>query len=61
MTLTGSASKGYKCYVSISGKQAVLRSLYVKTKPGNPMSVEYVELRGVTVEGGEAVTEQVRP
>lgn len=61
MTLTGSAGKGYTCYVSISGKQAILQSLYVKTKPGNPMSVEYVELRGVTVDGGEAVTEQVRP
>ena len=61
MTLTGSAAKGYRCYVTISGKQAVLQSLYVKTKPGNPMSVEYVELRGVTVDGGEAVTEQVRP
>ena len=61
MTLTGSAAKGYRCYVTISGKQSVLQSLYVKTKPGNPMSVEYVELRGVTVDGGEAVTEQVRP
>lgn len=61
MTLTGSAAKGYRCYVTISGKQAVLQSLYVKTKPGNPMSVEYVELRGVTVDGEEAVTEQVRP
>ena len=61
MTLTGSAAKGYRCYVTISGQQAVLQSLYVKTKPSNPMSVEYVELRGVTVDGGEAVTEQVRP
>lgn len=61
MTLTGSASKGYDVHVAISGKPAILQSLYVKTKPGNPMSVEYVELRGVTVDGGEAVTEQVRP
>ena len=61
MTLTGNASKGYQCYVSINGKQAVLRSLFVKTKPGNPMSVEYVELRGVTVDGGEPISEQVRP
>ena len=61
MTLKGNASDGYACYTTIGGKPAQLKSLYVKTKPGNPMSVEYVELRGISVEGGEPVTEQVRP
>ena len=61
MTLKGNASDGYACYTTIGGKPAQLKSLYVKTKPGNPMSVEYVELRGISEEGGELVTEQVRP
>ena len=51
---------GYVCYIQINNKKAILKSLYVKASPRNPLSVEYVELRGVTVDSKEAVTERVK-
>ncbi len=33
--------------VRIAGRQAVLRRVYVKTKPGDPLGVDYIELFGV--------------
>lgn len=50
----------YACFVLINGQEAILQSLFVKTKPSNPMSVEYVELRGITTDGNQKVSEQVR-
>jgi len=50
---------GYVCTATIQGQPAVLRSLYVKTGAKNPMSVEYVELRGTAMEGGNAVSERI--
>ena len=50
----------YACFVRINGQESILQSLYVKSKPSNPMSVEYVELRGITVDGNQPVSEQVR-
>lgn len=51
---------GYVCYIQINNKKSILKSLYVKASPRNPLSVEYVELRGVTVDSNEAVTERVK-
>lgn len=50
----------YVCLVTIDNRQAILQSLYVKAKPGNPLSVEYVELQGVTTDTGIKVTERVK-
>lgn len=50
----------YVCLVTIDNQQAILQSLYVKAKPGNPLSVEYVELQGVTTDTGIKVTERVK-
>lgn len=51
---------GYACLVTINKQKALLRSLYVKAHPRNPLKVEYVELRGVSVATGRPVTERVR-
>lgn len=48
------------CTVIINNQQAILKSLYVKASPKNPLSVEYVELRGISVDTKEAVTEKVQ-
>lgn len=50
----------YVCLVTINNQQAILQSLYVKAKQGNPLSVEYVELRGVTTDTGINVSERVK-
>lgn len=49
----------YVCTVEIDNKTAILQSLYVKAKEGSFTSVEYVELRGVTIDSGQLVTERV--
>ncbi len=48
------------CTVLINNQQAILKSLYVKASPKNPLSVEYVELRGVSVDTREPLTERVK-
>lgn len=50
----------YVCYVTIDNQQAILRSLYVKASPNNPLSVEYVELQGISVATNQPVTERVK-
>lgn len=45
--------------VGINGQECRLQELYVKTK--GPMSVEYVELRGVAVANGKHETERIKP
>lgn len=50
----------YVCRAMIDNRPAILQSLYVKASPNNPLHVEYVELQGITVDTGTAVTEKVR-
>ena len=50
----------YVSITTIDGQSAILKSLYVKANPNNPLNVEYVELHGVTVETGEPVNEIVK-
>lgn len=50
----------YVCLITINNERAILQSLYVKANPKNPLSVEYVELRGVSVDNKQAVTERVK-
>lgn len=50
----------YICHTTIDGHPAILQSLYVKAHSKNPMSVEYVELRGITFDTHEAVTERIK-
>lgn len=50
----------YICQVKINGEESILRELYVKASPRNPVSVEYVELRGETLKDGTAVSERVQ-
>lgn len=50
----------YVCMTRIGNHPAILQSLYVKAKPGNPLSVEYVELQGVAIDSGKKVMERVK-
>lgn len=50
----------YICQVKINGQESILRELYVQASPRNPVSVEYVELRGETLKNGAAVNERVQ-
>lgn len=59
LTITRRDSR-YVCYITIDNQKAVLQSLYVKANPKNPLSVEYVELRGTSVATNQPVTEKVR-
>lgn len=49
----------YVCTLMINEEPAILNSLYVKAKESNSLSVEYVELRGVSMRTGEPLVEQV--
>lgn len=69
VTLTAYAGKAlkickwkgkYVCTTTISDQPAILQSLYVQSKPGNPLSVEYVELRGVSIDTRTPVSEKVK-
>ena len=50
----------YICQVKINGQESILRELYVKVSPRNSMSVEYVELRGETLNNGTTVSERIQ-
>lgn len=50
----------YICLTTIDNRPAILQSLYVKAKEGNPLSVEYVELQGTAIDTGEKVVERVK-
>lgn len=50
----------YICQVTINNRPAILRSLYVKSSSKNPLSVEYVELQGTTLDTQEMISEKVR-
>ena len=50
----------YVCLITINNLPSILHSLYVKASPRNPLSVEYVELRGVSLSDGQPVTERVK-
>ena len=50
---------GYVCTIDINKRKSVLKSLFVKSSPRNPLNVLYVELMGVDMETGEAVIERV--
>ena len=50
----------YICLININNQQAILQSLYVKANPKNPLSVEYVELRGISVSTKQPLTERVK-
>ena len=50
----------YVCLITIDGQQAELKSLYVKASPSNPLSVEYVELHGISQSTNQPVTERVK-
>lgn len=51
---------GYVCLIMIDKQEAVLQSLYVKAHPKNPLKVEYVELKGISVKTHQPVTERVK-
>lgn len=59
LTITQEGAKCI-CTVMINNQQAILKSLYVKANPKNPLSVEYVELRGISVDTQEPLTERVK-
>lgn len=52
--------KGFVCQVTIDNQPAQLRSLFVKANPHNPLKVEYVELRGLSLATHKPVSERVR-
>lgn len=58
LTIKKQGSK-YICTTTINNRPALLLSLYVKANPKNPLSVEYVELRGTDLETQKPLTERV--
>ena len=58
LTITQESSKCF-CYITINNQRAILKSLFVKANPKNPLSVEYVELTGLSVDTQEILTERV--
>ena len=50
----------YVCMTTIDNQPAILESLYVQTKSGSPLSVEYVELQGISTSTGAKVSERVK-
>ncbi|MDD6209096.1 MAG: DUF4833 domain-containing protein [Bacteroidales bacterium] len=59
LTICRQGSK-YVSITTIDNQSAILKSLYVKADPNNPLSVEYVELQGVSVNTGQPLTEIVK-
>ena len=49
----------YVCLIEINHQPAILRSLYVKAHPHNPLKVEYVELEGESLSSHQPVRERV--
>ncbi len=47
------------CLTEINKQKAVLKELYVKSKPHNGMKVEYVELRGIAIATKLPITERI--
>ena len=50
----------FTCFISINNREAILKTLHVKSKPKNPLSVEYVELTGIDSDGKTIVSERVK-
>lgn len=50
----------YVCFITINNHPAILKSLYVKAKPTNSLSVEYVELQGITADTQQPISERVK-
>ncbi len=50
----------YVCLMEIDKHIATLNSLYVKAKPNNSISVEYVELQGNALDTQQSVSERVK-
>lgn len=49
----------YVCTLMMNNQAAILQSLYVKAKESNSLSVEYVELKGLSIDTKQPVTERV--
>lgn len=49
----------YVCLININKQKAILKSLYVKAHPKNPLKVEYVELKGFSLSKQQYVTERI--
>jgi hypothetical protein len=49
----------YVCLITINKQTAILESLYVKANPINSLSVEYVELQGISSNTRQPVSERV--
>ena len=60
LTISKQEDGSYVCLITINDEQAVLQSLYVKAHPHNPLNVEYVELRGISLKTNEVITERVK-
>lgn len=58
LTLTCHQGK-WCCLVRIRQQEAILKSIYVKSRDHNPLKVEYVELKGCTLAGGRDVSERI--
>ena len=52
-------SSQYVCLIEINHQPAILRSLYVKAHPHNPLKVEYVELEGESLSTHQTLREKV--
>ncbi len=51
---------GYVCRTTINGKPSILKYIYVKVSDHNPISADYIELHGITLDADrQEVTERI--
>jgi len=51
----------YFCLIDINRQPSVLQMIYIKTKTGNSLQVEYVDIQGLDLATGAPVTERFTP
>ena len=61
ITMTQKSDGTYVCYITINNERAILQSLYVKSYPKNSLKVEYVELRGISLQTNKEISEKIKP
>jgi hypothetical protein len=62
--LKTSSTAGYKAYITINGELSELIRLYIKSQNnslGIPLSIEFIEISGISLKNGESITEQYIP
>lgn len=62
--LKTSSTVGYKAYITINGELSELIRMYIKSHNnslGIPLSIEFIEISGISLKNGESIIEQYIP